>query len=84
MLHIHMFLFFQMLQQHTTMHEIGERLRQGLVSVEAMKSYVSKVRRAAYPFPEQFKEERTAIEAAWPAYALETALSRPPRRLLAG
>merc|ERR1712025_477333 len=57
-LHIHMFLFFQMLHQHMTLAEIGERLRRGLVSVQAMKTYVSTVRRAAYPDVKLFEEER--------------------------
>ena len=78
-LHLHMFLYVQMLHQFSTLAEIGALLREGLVSVDAMKHFISVARCAAYPNLELFKEERANIEQTWPAYAKDLSLSRPPR-----
>ena len=39
---------------------------------------VSVARCAEYPDNNLFKEERASIERAWPAFAADTSLSRPP------
>ena len=77
-LHLHLFLFLQMLHQFMTLHDIAEHLRQGLVSVEAMKTFVSFVRSASYSDVDAFNKERESIEAAWPEYRTDFTLSRPP------
>ena len=50
-LHIHLFIYFQCVCQFATMHELGEMLRDRLLSADAFKHYVSTVRCAAYPGP---------------------------------
>ena len=82
-LHLHLFLFLHMFHQFHTLHEVAERLREGLLSAEAMKAFMSYVRCASYPDVERFRRERTTIEAAWPAYARDQSLSRPSRFLFA-
>ena len=77
-LHMHFFLFLQILHQFANLNEIAQKLREHLVSVEAMKNYVSFVRRATYPDVEKFMAERADIEAAWPAYATDPLLCKPP------
>ncbi len=77
-LHLHMFIFPQMLHQHKTLHDIGESLKNALVTVDAMKRFVSLTRRASYPDLDKFNSERSVIEASWPAYAKDLSLSRPP------
>ena len=78
-LHAHLFLFPQMAHQFCTLEEIAERLRNASLTVDAMKNYVTNVRRASYLDPEQFQAERESIESAWPAYTTEVSLSKPPR-----
>ena len=71
-------MFLQILHQFANLNEIAQKLREHLVSVEAMKNYVSFVRRATYPDVEKFMAERADIEAAWPAYATDPLLCKPP------
>ena len=77
-LHIHMYMYFQMASQHMSLLEIGDRLRAGLINVASVKNYVTNVRRAAYPSLHHFELERDSLETAWPAYALETKLCVAP------
>ena len=77
-LHLHFFVFMQMASQFCTLHAIAEMLRKRALSVEALKTYVSHVRCAAYPDPAKFEAERSAVEEAWPAYAEDPSLSRLP------
>ena len=77
-LHLHFSLLVQMAHQFNTLHDIAERLRTGLLSEDAMKTYFSKARCAAYPDADRFQQERASIEEAWPAYAQDTSLSLPP------
>ena len=77
-LHLHLFLFLQMAHQFLTLHDIAERLKQGLLSAESMKTFVSTVRCASYPDVEKFSEERKEVEEAWPAYADDRVLSKAP------
>ena len=65
-LHAHLFFFPQMAHQFCTLHEIAQKLREAMLTVDAMKTFVANVRRAAYPHPEKFQQEREIIEAAWP------------------
>ena len=51
---MHFFLFLQILHQLADLNGIALKLREHLVSVEAMKNYVSFVRRASYPDVEKF------------------------------
>ena len=55
-LHLHLYVFGQMLHQYLNLAEIGALLRQQLVSVDAMKRFVSYFRCAVYPRFEQFQE----------------------------
>ena len=50
--------FLQMLHQHQTLAEIGALLREQLVSVEAMKRFISYSRCAAYPHFQQIQKEQ--------------------------
>ena len=77
-LHVHAFLFFQMANQFCTLQEIGDMLRKSLITVDMLKEFTNNVRRASYPDVAQFQRERSDIEAAWPAYKEEIALSKPP------
>ena len=77
-LHLHAFLFPQMAQQYQTLNDIAMMLRKALLTVEMLKAYTSNVRRAWYPDVTKFEQERENIEAAWPAYTQERALSKPP------
>ena len=67
------------MHQFNTLYNIAERLRTGLLSVDAMKAYFSKAPCAAYPDADRFRQERPSIEETWPAYAKDTSLSLPPR-----
>lgn len=73
-----MFLFPQMAHQYLTLPQIADRIRQGLLSAETFKNFVSTARCAEYPYRELFKEERATIERTWPAFANDMSLSRPP------
>ena len=53
-------------------------LRKSLITVDMLKEFTNNVRRASYPDVAQFQRERAEIEAAWPAYREEMALSKPP------
>ena len=77
-LHLHMFLFPQMAHQYLTLPQLADRIRQGLLSADAFKTYVSAARCAEYPDNNVFKEERATIERTWPAFADDMSLSRPP------
>ena len=56
-LHIHMFLYLQMLHQHKTLAEIGELIRAKLMSVDDFKTYRKSPRGCAPPPPDFFLEE---------------------------
>ena len=71
-LHLHMFLFLQMAQQYSTLAQIAEQIRQGLLSATSFKHLLSVARCAAYPHNNLFKEERASIDRAWPAFAADT------------
>ena len=78
-LHMHMFLYFQMQHQYMTLHEISERLMAGLGStMHEMKEYVNNNRRASYPDLKQFTETQQWLESQWPNYPSEMALCKPP------
>ena len=57
-LHLHVYVFLQMLHQYQTRAEIGAMLREQFVSVEAMKRFISYSRCAAYPEFEKFQKEQ--------------------------
>ena len=80
-LHVHLFLFLQMLIQFVNLCEVADRLREGLLSPEAIKRYVSYVRCASYPNHAQFLSERDAIEKHWPAFVDEDSLCCLPAHL---
>ena len=48
-LHVHMFIYLQMASQFRTLHELADLFRRRLLSVEAVKKFVSYVRCAEYP-----------------------------------
>ena len=75
---MHLFLFLQMVHQFCTLVDLATKLREGFLSVEAMKQFVSTARCAAYPDVDQFERERDAIEQSWPAFASDASLSRAP------
>eukprot|EP00974_Lingulodinium_polyedra_P067128 6494994-Lingulodinium_polyedra.AAC.1 len=49
-----------------------------MISVDAMKRFVSYVRCASYPDLQSYEKERASVEKAWPAYAEDASLSRLP------
>ena len=67
-----------MAHQYLTLAQIAEQFRQGLLSATRFKQFVSAVRCAEHSDNNLFKEERASIERAWPAFAADTSLSRPP------
>ena len=77
-LHVHLFLFLQMVHQFCTLVDLATKLREGFLSVEAMKQFVSTARCAAYPDVDQFERERDTIEQSWPAFASDASPSRAP------
>ena len=77
-LHLHLFIFLQMANQHATLQEIAELFQQQLLSINAIKAFHSYVRCASLPDPVKMEEERAAIEEAWPAYADDKSLSLLP------
>ncbi|CAK0869630.1 unnamed protein product [Prorocentrum cordatum] len=68
----------QMVGQFSTLSDLGRMLREKLISADAFKEFVSYSRCASYPSVEQFEAEREDVEAAWPAFAGDMALSRLP------
>ena len=77
-LHIHAFIYVQMVTQFDTLAQLASKIRQGLVSAAAMKEYVSYTRCASYPNVNQFQSERDKVEKQWPAHAQDLSLSRCP------
>mgnify|MGYP002811759978 FL=1 len=77
-LHVHFFLYLQMIMQFSTLHHLAAVLREGMVTSEALKHYVSHVRCASYPDLEAHRAGRGKVEKAWPAYAEDATLSRLP------
>ena len=77
-LHIHMFLFLQIVHQHRNLHDIAEMIKEKLISVEQFKALITHVRCASYPEVEKFNKERADIEQAWPAYANDKSLCQVP------
>ena len=53
-------------------------LRQRIPKVQSVKSFQSYLRCAVYPDVTAFEAEREQVEQAWPAYADDTPLCRPP------
>ena len=78
-LHVHLFLYLQMAMQFMPLHDLADKLRDGLLSTQSIKQFVSYVRCASYPDVDAFKEGRGAAEKAWPSYAKDTTLPRLPR-----
>ena len=53
-------------------------LRRKMLSVEALKRFISYVRCASYPDPELHQRYRGAVEKSWPAYYTDQTLARLP------
>ena len=83
-LHLHLFVYLQMAMQYCTVHELGEMLRREMLSVAAMKLYVSYVRCAYYPDPGLHQQQRGFLEKAWPSYSKDQSLARLPKFFLDG
>ena len=77
-LHLHMFLFPQMAHEYLALPEIAGRIREGVLSAEDFKTFVSTARCAQYPDNDLFKTERATIERTWPTFANDLSSSRPP------
>ena len=75
-LHLHLFLYFQMAPQFSTLQELADQLRARILASEVWKEYVSYVRCASYPDAEKAESDRSAVEETWPAYAKDKSLSR--------
>ena len=75
-LHLHMFLFLQMVHQFTPLQEIADLIRAGILSSQSWKNYISHVRCASYPDAEQAEADRDYVERSWPAFAKDKSLSR--------
>ena len=61
-LHLHFFMYIQTLLQFLTLQEIADKLRDGIVTSENWKEYVSYVRCAAYPDAEKAERDRSDVE----------------------
>ena len=77
-LHIHLFIFLQMATQFNTIHELGDMLRRKMLSVEALKLFISYVRCASYPDLALYERHRGDVDNSWPAYSTDQTLSRLP------
>ena len=77
-LHMHAFIFFQAAHQSKTLHEISNMLREALLKVDMMKTFISNVRRASYPDVESFQQEQSKIESEWPEYKKELLCANRP------
>ena len=77
-LHIHMFLFLQMVHQHKNLSDIANMIKEKLISVDHFKAFINHVRCASYSDVEKFHAERTAIEKSWPAYAEDKSMCQVP------
>ena len=77
-LHIHAFIYVQMVTQFETLAQLASKIEQGLLSAAAMKEYISYTRCASSPNVDLFESERDKIEKQWPAYAQDLSLSRCP------
>jgi hypothetical protein len=69
-------MYIQMLPQFASLQELADKLREGIISSESWKEYVSYVRCAAYPDPATAERARNAVETSWPAYATDDSLAR--------
>ena len=77
-LHVHLFVYLQMISQYSTLHELANALREQMISADAIKTFVSYVRCAEYPDVHQFQVNRSKVEKSWPAYSADSSLSRLP------
>ena len=77
-LHVHLFLYIQMRMQQSNLYDLPEKIREKLMSTNAIKRFVSYVRCAEYPDLTKFKNERSQIEKDWPAYKNDPSLCRLP------
>ena len=77
-LHLHLFFYPQISTQYCTVHELGDMLRREMLSVAAMKLFVSYVRCASYLAPAQHQQQRSFLEETWPAYSTDQSLARLP------
>ena len=59
-------MYVQMLAQFASLQELADKLRDGIITSESWKEYVSYVRCAAYPDPEKAERDRNAVEKSWP------------------
>ena len=75
-LHLHFFMYIQTLLQFLTLQEIADKLRDGIITSENWKEYVSYVRCAAYPDAEKAEKDRSDVEKTWPAYTTVDTLAR--------
>ena len=75
-LHLHFFMYIQTLLQFLTLQEIADKLRNGIITSESWKEYVSYVRCAAYPDAEKAERDRNNVEQSWPAYTTVDTLAR--------
>ena len=78
-LHLHFFIFLQMAHQFMSLTEIADKFKQQLLSTDALKSFHNHVRCSVYPDLDKFERERIEIESAWPAFAMDYGLNRPPQ-----
>jgi hypothetical protein len=77
-LHLHLFLFVEMVNQHATLQEVAEMFEKQLLSIDAIKAFHSYVRCAALPDVDEMEAQRDNIEEKWPAYANDKSLSLLP------
>jgi len=77
-LHLHFFVFLQMVYQFHNLSEIADMFRKRLLTLDAVKAFHDRIRCAMYPDVAKFEEERGHIEKTWPAFAHEDDLCRAP------
>ena len=67
-----------MAHQFSSLEEIATKFREHMMSIDSLKRFHDYVRCATYPNLDEFLQKRDAIEKAWPAFANDQVLSRPP------
>ena len=61
-LHVHLFMYFQMAMHFMTLHQLAQHLREKMLTADAVKQYVSHVRCASYPDVKGHQKSRPQVE----------------------
>ena len=67
-LHLHFGFFGERLQQHHTLEQIAEKLRDGLVDGESLKRFLAEMCVESYPDAEKHAADIANVEEQWPRF----------------